>query len=69
MTKKNISNLCFIISIILIIAFLVKDVIDYSKYLTSFGSAPFSLWIAVNALFMLIPAMILMIVGFILKKK
>lgn len=61
--------ICNAISIILVIAFAIKTIIDYNQYNTTFTSAPFSLWIGVNAVFMIMPAIAVFLVGFIIKKK
>lgn len=66
---KKISMICNIISILLVIAFMIKTVADYTQYTTTFSSAPFSLWIGVNALFMMLPAIIVFAVGFIFKTR
>lgn len=69
MKKINISKLCFILSAVLAAFFPINTVIDYIRYNNSLNSAPFYLWIWVNALCFLLPAAIALIVGLILKKK
>lgn len=67
--KDKIPMICNIISILLIVAFIVKTIVDYMQYITSFTSAPFSVCIGVNAVFMIIPAAVIFVVGYIVKKK
>lgn len=67
MRKKNIAKVCNAISIILLICFVVKTIIDYTQYSSTLNSAPFYVWILVNALYFVIPAIILFIVGVIIK--
>lgn len=44
------------------------EVVDYSKYTSTLNSAPFYVWILANALYLIIPAIILFAVGAIIKK-
>ena len=60
--------ICNIVSVVLVIAFSVKNVVDYSKYTSTLNSAPFYVWILANALYLIIPAIILFAVGAIIKK-
>ena len=66
--KKKVPMICNIVSVVLVIAFIVKNVVDYSKYTSTLNSAPFYVWILANALYLLIPAIILFAVGAIIKK-
>ncbi len=67
--RKKLALICNIAGAFLLIAFVIKCIIDYKQYLKSFGSAPFSVWVFVNALYLLLPAAIIFLVGFIAKKK
>ena len=69
MKKAAITKLYYIVSILLVILFFIKNVVDYSTYTTTLNSAPFYVWSAVNALYFLVPAVIVFIVGVIIKKK
>lgn len=69
MTKKNVVKICNIISIVLIIIFVVKSIINYFQYSPLSNSAPFYAWILLNALYLLVPAIIIYIVGYIVKNK
>ena len=60
---------CNILSAVLIVCFFIKTVIDYSKYASTFNSAPFSLWVCVNAVYFILPAVIILVVGVVLRKK
>ena len=66
--KKKVPMICNIVSVVLVIAFIVKNVVDYSKYTSTLNSAPFYVWILANALYFIIPAIILFAVGAIIKK-
>ncbi len=58
-----------ITSLILCLCFLGKTLMDYQVYTTTLNSAPFSLWIAINALYFLLPAAILLAAAWILGRK
>lgn len=61
--------ICNLLSAVLLIAFLVKSIADYVKYSTVENSAPFSTWLLANALYLIIPAIAVFILGMIIKKK
>ena len=67
--KKNIPVICNVISTILVIAFIVKSIVNYFQYDKIANSAPFSAQVLVNALYLIIPAIIIFVVGIIVKKK
>ncbi len=67
--KKKLPTICNAVSTVHVIAFVIKCITDYKQYLTSFGSAPFSVWIFMNAVYLLLPAAIVFAVGVIVKKK
>lgn len=46
-----------------------KDDFDYGKYSSTLTSAPFDIWILVNALYFVLPALIIFILGIIKKRK
>ena len=69
MKKKTIQIICNIISALLAIAFVIKTIINYFQYNILLNSAPFYVWILVNALFLLIPASIVFVVGVIVGRK
>jgi len=43
--------------------------IDYSRYNRTLNSAPFYIWIVVNAIYFLLPSVIAFMIGVALKKK
>lgn len=67
--KKNIPIICNIVSVILVIAFIVKSIVNYFQYAKIANSAPFSAQVLVNALYLIVPAIIVFVVGNIVKKK
>ena len=69
MKKKNIQIICNIISELLAIVFVIKTIINFFQYDTLLNAAPFYVWILVNALFLLIPASIVFVVGIIVSRK
>jgi hypothetical protein len=67
--KKKVPIVCIIVSAILLVAFVVKSIVDYTQYSAILNSAPFSVWVLVNALYFVIPAIVLLVIGLIVKKK
>ena len=61
--NDKISKRCNVISLVLIVGFIIKTIFDYGKYSSTLNSAPFSLWILVNALYFLLPALIIFVAG------
>ena len=47
----------------------IKSIVDYNQYSTTLNSAPFYVWILVNALYFIIPAIVMSVIGFIKKKQ
>ena len=56
-------------SVLMVLGFCINLIVDYQTYQTSFTSAPFWLWIAVDAMLWLIPAAIAAVAGYVAKKK
>lgn len=69
MKKITGVTLCYGLSALLIFAFIISTMIDYCRYNCTLNSAPFYIWIVVNAIYFLLPAMIAFIIGVALKKK
>lgn len=69
MKKLNTSKLCCVISVLLLIGFIINTIFDYSRYNSTMNSAPFYLWVLVNILCFIVPAIIIFIVGVVIKKK
>ena len=67
--KTKFSTRCNIISIVLLIIFIVKVIIDWVRYDTFLNSAPFWLWVAVDAVYFVVPAIIMFIIGLAIKYK
>ena len=62
----RIFNLC---SIFLILCFFIKTIVEYFQYNDQLNSAPFYLWIIVNAMMFILPAIILFIIRKIMERK
>lgn len=69
MDRKKISRICNVVSIVLVIAFAVKCAVDYAAYSPMSNSAPFSLWVEMNVLLFLLPAIIFFVIGRVMQKK
>ena len=54
---------------LMVLGFCIHVLIDYAQYDAYANSAPFRLWIYVDALLWLIPALIAFVAGFVAKKK
>ena len=67
--KKNIPKLCNILCAILAAAFVIKSIADYIRYSDTLNSAPFYAWLLVNSLYLIIPAIIVFVIGFVATKK
>ena len=67
--RKKLPLACNIVIAALLLAFVVKCIVDYSEYQASFNSAPFHVWMLVNTLYLVIPAIIVFAIGRIIKKK
>lgn len=57
-----------VITKVIVIAFAVKVIIDYTQYTVALNSAPFYVWVLVDALFLALPAIIVFSIGRIAKK-
>ena len=67
--KKKVPLICDIVSLAFVVGFVIKSVLDYFKYSSTLNSAPFSVWLLVNALCLITPAIIVFAVGKMVKKK
>lgn len=56
-------------SVLMVIGFGIHLLIDYHKYSTTLNSAPFWIWIVVDALVWLLPALLALLAGLIVSKK
>ena len=69
MKKLNGAKICYGLSVLLFIGFIINTIIDYARYNSTLNSAPFYLQIIVNAICFIVPAIIVLIVGAIIEKK
>ena len=67
MKKFNGTKVCYGLSVLLIIGFIVNTIVDYYRYNSTLNSAPFYLWIIVNAICFIVPAVIVFVVGLVIK--
>ena len=69
MKKINGVRVCYTLSVMLFLGFIINTIVDYSRYNSTLNSAPFYLWVLVNTLCFIVPAIIVFIVGLVIKKK
>ena len=69
MKKLNGVKICYGLSALLVVGFIINTIIDYARYNSTLNSAPFYLQIIVNAICFIVPAIIVFVVGFVIKKK
>ena len=69
MKKINGVSVCYTLSIILFLGFIINTIVDYRRYNSTLNSAPFYLWVLVNILCFIVPAIIVLIIGLVIKKK
>lgn len=69
MKKTNGVTVCYTLSVLLFLGFIINTIVDYSRYNSTLNSAPFYLWVLVNILFFIVPAIIVFIVGLVIKIK
>lgn len=63
------AKLCYVLSVLMCFGFVVNTAVDYRRYTTTLNSAPFSLWVAVNGICFLVPAIVVLVVGVIMNRK
>ena len=69
MKKLNGAKICYGLSVILFVGFMINTIIDYGRYNSTLNSAPFYMWVIVNAICFIAPAIIVLIVGLVINKK
>ena len=69
MKKINGVKVCYILSILLFLGFVIQTMIDYSQYKSTLNSAPFYIWVIANIIYFIVPAIISLIVGIVIKNK
>ena len=69
MKKLNGEKLCYGLSALLVVGFIINTIIDYARYNSTLNSAPFYLQVIVSAICFIVPAIIVLVIGFVIKKK
>ena len=69
MKKNIIAKVCFASSSCLLLGFIIKTIVDYSRYSSTLNSAPFYIWVLANAVYFIIPAMIVLFAGLFIKRR
>lgn len=69
MKKERIYKILFTISVLLLIAFFILIILDYSKYDSLVSSAPFSSYVLARTLEFIIPSIVLLGIALLLKHK
>lgn len=67
--KLLFDKICNVTSIILLVAFGIKLLRDTYIYNTTLNSAPFYIWVVVDVIYFIVPAIILVIIGKVVQKK
>ena len=63
------AKICYVISAGLLVAFVAKTIFDAVQYTKYMGSAPFEVYLLVNALWFVLPALLVGGLGLLLHKK
>ena len=69
MKKTNVSKICHIISLLLVLGFIIHTVVDYTRYNSTLNSAPFYIGIIINAVCFIVPAILTWLAGVVIKKR
>ena len=71
MKRMNLPKVCNAISMLLFLGFVIHTAVDYYRYYytNTLNSAPFYLWVVVNGVYFIIPAIIALIIGIVVKSK
>lgn len=56
-------------STLMVLGFLINLIVDLHRYNTTFGSAPFWLWIVADAATWLVPALLAALAGYIAQRR
>lgn len=67
--KLLLYKMCYVISKTLLVAFVIKLLRDIYVYNTTLNSAPFYIWIIVDMIYFIVPAIVLVIIGKVVQKK
>lgn len=68
MKKIDWKRICYVASLILVLVFVIRVVLDYINYDAMVNSAPFSVFILVEAINFILPALLLFIAGLVIGK-
>ena len=63
------SKILWTIAAILVLVFFVKTGLDWHTYNTTLNSAPFRYWVLVNAIYFLLPSLILTVIAWVKGRK
>ena len=69
MKRINGTTMCYALSVLLFLGFIINTILDYSRYNSTLNSAPFYIWIIVNMIYFLVPAITAFTIGVVLRKK
>lgn len=69
MKRVNAITICYTLSTLLFLGFMINTIIDYHRHNSTLNSAPFYIWIIVNIIYFIVPATITFTIGIVLKKK
>ena len=67
--KLLFNKTCYVISATLLVAFVIKLLRDIYVYNTTLNSAPFYIWLVVDMIYFIVPAIILLVIGKVVQKK
>lgn len=68
MKKIDWKRICCVASLILVLVFVIRVILDYINYDAMVNSAPFSVFILVEAINFILPALLLFIAGLVIGK-
>ena len=66
-TRRLVAKVLFVVAAVCVVAFAVTNAIGWHTYNTTVNSAPFSALVLARAIVFLLPAAVLLVIGFILE--
>ena len=69
MKPRNYAKFCFLVSAVLAAVFCLSVIRGRILYETTLNSAPFSVWVLADAVYFLLPALIVLIAGLVLRHR
>ena len=69
MKKVKANHLLYGAGVLMVLGFIIQTVVDYVRYDDVRNSAPFWVFICINALYWLLPAALAVLAGFIANQK